>query len=509
MKRITLFIIAVLAISQASITIEPNIIIDQSNNTGIATVWITNANVDIAGIHLGLYDTENFNPITITNVYGEILENLNWLTGWNENEIMTVMLNPNTQFPTGNNLLINIEFQVEDAACVVLMPNLEMPAFVSMQSFNLITDYIFINDENCELISGCTDLSAQNYNDIALYNNGTCEYAPIIEHIPNQWLTPSEPLLIELNASDEDDDELTYSINDNGLLSILLDSNVLIIDTSQLNWGFTEVTVYVSDDTYQDQVTFSIMENMEYETSYGDVNNDGIVNVSDIVTTISIISGQLTMTEQADINSDGIVNIIDVVLLVEIVLGYNPGRLSPSIIDLLLEEGSLNTKASGIAGFRLTTNVEDFEITNHPDNWILTQYDNQLIMINLDGSESAGKLFEYSGKIEIEDVFLIGWNGVQIETNIITVPNDFELFPAYPNPFNPQTTIDFELASDSNVKISIYNLSGREIETLENGTRQSGYYSMTWDASSQATGVYLVRMTVDNFTTTQKVMLVK
>ncbi|MBT3690330.1 T9SS type A sorting domain-containing protein [bacterium] len=215
------------------------------------------------------------------------------------------------------------------------------------------------------------------------------------------------------------------------------------------------------------------------------------------------------MTEQADINSDGIVNIIDVVLLVEIVLGYNPGRLSPSIIDLLLEEGSLNTKASGIAGFRLTTNVEDFEITNHPDNWILTQYDNQLIMINLDGSESAGKLFEYSGKIEIEDVFLIGWNGVQIETNIITVPNDFELFPAYPNPFNPQTTIDFELASDSNVKISIYNLSGREIETLENGTRQSGYYSMTWDASSQATGVYLVRMTVDNFTTTQKVMLVK
>jgi Secretion system C-terminal sorting domain len=79
-----------------------------------------------------------------------------------------------------------------------------------------------------------------------------------------------------------------------------------------------------------------------------------------------------------------------------------------------------------------------------------------------------------------------------------SLPMQFSLFEAYPNPFNPSTTIRFGLPSAGNVSLIIYDVLGREITSLARGTLDAGYHTATWNASSVASGVYFARLTVTN-----------
>jgi hypothetical protein len=88
------------------------------------------------------------------------------------------------------------------------------------------------------------------------------------------------------------------------------------------------------------------------------------------------------------------------------------------------------------------------------------------------------------------------------------------LYPAYPNPFNPSTTIKFEINRLSDVKLSIYNILGEEINTLIQGRLSAGMYSKAWDGNNLAgslvpTGVYIIRLTVDNNSSVQKAVFLK
>ena len=86
---------------------------------------------------------------------------------------------------------------------------------------------------------------------------------------------------------------------------------------------------------------------------------------------------------------------------------------------------------------------------------------------------------------------------------------DFKLNAAYPNPFNPSTTISFELAEANNVNLSVYNLIGNEVAVLENGRLKQGAHSYTFDASNLSSGTYIVRLQTNDFLNTQKITLVK
>lgn len=81
-------------------------------------------------------------------------------------------------------------------------------------------------------------------------------------------------------------------------------------------------------------------------------------------------------------------------------------------------------------------------------------------------------------------------------------PRSFLLHPPYPNPFNPTTTISFELAQRASVRITAYDLLGRTVATIADGTYEAGMYRRTWEAGSLSTGVYLIemRMTEDDAT---------
>jgi len=91
----------------------------------------------------------------------------------------------------------------------------------------------------------------------------------------------------------------------------------------------------------------------------------------------------------------------------------------------------------------------------------------------------------------------------------ILLPSTFQLSNAYPNPFNPIASINYSLPQNAVVKLNVYDIQGRFIQTVINDFKVSGYYTAKWNASSYSSGVYLIRMDSGDFTQTQKVVLVK
>jgi hypothetical protein len=96
------------------------------------------------------------------------------------------------------------------------------------------------------------------------------------------------------------------------------------------------------------------------------------------------------------------------------------------------------------------------------------------------------------------------------------VPTVYAMSQNYPNPFNPTTNIKFSVPKTSIVRIVVYDIVGREVATIANGTYTAGYYTVPFNAEHLASGMYLYRMTSNSvageqnqFTSTKKLMLVK
>ncbi|MFA5870647.1 MAG: T9SS type A sorting domain-containing protein [Candidatus Paceibacterota bacterium] len=102
--------------------------------------------------------------------------------------------------------------------------------------------------------------------------------------------------------------------------------------------------------------------------------------------------------------------------------------------------------------------------------------------------------------------------GVEGETNS-SIPETFSLAQNYPNPFNPTTTITYSLSKSDfdNVSLKVYDLLGREVAILVNEEKPAGKYSVQFDASSLASGIYFYRLDVGHgqFSQTKKMILVK
>lgn len=115
----------------------------------------------------------------------------------------------------------------------------------------------------------------------------------------------------------------------------------------------------------------------------------------------------------------------------------------------------------------------------------------------------------------IADSVYIEWGPTEIVTataidSDTEVATDFELMQNYPNPFNPSTRIDFVLPkATSEVRLSVYDMSGREIATLINGALSAGKHSVMFNASQLSSGLYMYTLQANNFTFTRKMTLVK
>jgi len=126
--------------------------------------------------------------------------------------------------------------------------------------------------------------------------------------------------------------------------------------------------------------------------------------------------------------------------------------------------------------------------------------------------ESPVGLSYYGGLSEDEALFLqqAAW---ETTTGIIDgtekLPSAFELFQNYPNPFNPETRIDYNLSQSCEVRIDIFDILGRRIETLEDAYRQPGRYSITWDAADLPSGVFFARLEAGTRSKSIKLNLLK
>ena len=86
---------------------------------------------------------------------------------------------------------------------------------------------------------------------------------------------------------------------------------------------------------------------------------------------------------------------------------------------------------------------------------------------------------------------------------------EFSIRSVYPNPFNPTTTIAYDIPHESHVTLTVYDLMGRELETLVNTIQPIGNHQITWDASNYSSGIYLVQLISGEYRSVQKLMLIK
>ena len=96
-----------------------------------------------------------------------------------------------------------------------------------------------------------------------------------------------------------------------------------------------------------------------------------------------------------------------------------------------------------------------------------------------------------------------------IEVLVSQIPNDFSLNQNYPNPFNPSTTISYDIPKTSFVKISVYDILGKEIKVLVNEAKNPGYYETVFDARELAGGIYCFSIRAGDFTQNKKMLLLK
>lgn len=130
------------------------------------------------------------------------------------------------------------------------------------------------------------------------------------------------------------------------------------------------------------------------------------------------------------------------------------------------------------------------------------------------GDNGVSQAYIYkTGAIKVERI------GGAVKQEKTIIPEEFRLYNNFPNPFNPTTTITFDILKTSDVEVAIYNILGQKVTTLVSQELAPGTYSTMWDATSSqnltvSTGVYYVRMTardrgVEQFSALHKLLFVK
>jgi len=125
--------------------------------------------------------------------------------------------------------------------------------------------------------------------------------------------------------------------------------------------------------------------------------------------------------------------------------------------------------------------------------------------------KANGELVDLHADIEPFSNLLV--SEVQSVTgSTIVIPTEFVLHPAYPNPFNPVTTINFGIPAVESLRVTtlhIYNIKGQLIKSLINGNIEVGMHTIKWDATGVPSGIYFIKMMSGGFIETQKVILMK
>ena len=220
----------------------------------------------------------------------------------------------------------------------------------------------------------------------------------------------------------------------------------------------------------------------------GDVNHDGLVDILDFLL-IAVHFGEKPPTDpRIDINKDGQVNLEDLAWIIKII------------------EENQNIAAAPIQRY------QDGQEPNPVSDGTIQLSDAAIVYLH----SFYQKIEEISG--DPTQIALVKRFLKQLLTPV-GGPLRTELYANYPNPFNPETWIPYQLAVDTEITIRIYNTEGKIVRTLFSGHQTSGYYlnrsrAAYWDGRNQlgervASGVYIYELTTPTFKQTKRLVVLK
>ena len=96
-----------------------------------------------------------------------------------------------------------------------------------------------------------------------------------------------------------------------------------------------------------------------------------------------------------------------------------------------------------------------------------------------------------------------------VRETVVSIPEKYHIAQNYPNPFNPSTIIEYQLPEQSHIKLTVYDILGREVKTIVNEFKNPGNYKVEFNASDMATGIYFYRIVAGNFTAVKRMLLLK
>jgi streptogramin lyase len=186
-------------------------------------------------------------------------------------------------------------------------------------------------------------------------------------------------------------------------------------------------------------------------------------------------------------------------------------------------------KKDGITPVELTSFSAIVVVNNVELSWIietelnnlgfeLFRNGNKIAFIEGKGTTTEKQEYFYKDKnlkpgiynYRLEQIDFDGKRTISLEvTVLLTLPEIFSLEQNYPNPFNPSTTISWQVPVGSHQTLKVYDLLGREVATLVDEYKPAGSYEIQFDSSNLSSGVYIYRLTAGNFSSTNKMTLLK
>ena len=296
------------------------------------------------------------------------------------------------------------------------------------------------------------------------------------------------------------------------------------------NWGFNEIGDLLGPDhmnrvyaakvevTSDSEDADSDCDTAGPSCTAGDTNDDGNIDVLDIVSIVNHILGTVDLDDTGlcagDMQGDGNIDVLDIVAVVNIILG-NRVADDATLVKFIRTSNGLSMESNGYVGA--------FEMTlTHNKNFSLDLVSNTILegvsAYHTDGNTTRvvivtpidGDIFETNNEFSVSDVIVVNSNDY-INSEII---QSYVIASNYPNPFNPSTTISYELIGDTNVNISIYNIMGQEIASLVNDFQATGSYSVIWNGTNSSgiempSGVYIMKLDTDSQSISNKLSLLR